>query len=355
MASFPTLAFIVISLFLVFGCTNIASQINNNTSLPSSNPIQLQANCLGLTAEKVQQVCGSGPLKRIIEKISNQYQIKEGYRCTYHVLDTAIPGCENSTSKDTICPVELTLTYDRGKNLSDIASEFKRMRQTCNGFYSLRSEDIGFERQLILGDFYRQNGSTITTLYSSDLDYEAMGENPAQACSFCEIWQLQSYLYNETSEEAPEECRLREAIDNRMLIENITVPATNSSPCFGIIFEIKINESGSSNESERGADIRNGNDTTWHHAEKNQKLFLGGEIQTGLDTEVMIVYQCGKNVLGASLVRPDTLLRITELSEDGVRVFIDPAVTTSAVKQLPQFQADFQVAPPNEASCGVRG
>ncbi len=361
--------FLMISTLFVLGCTSIQPAQNyptkNETSINETKNAELQADCLGLTAEKVQQVCGSGPLKRVIEKTSNEYQIKEGYKCTYYVLDTAIPGCENSSSDDTICPVELTLTYDTGRNISDVAEALKnnknlRMRETCNGFYSLMPEDIGFERQLVLSDFYRQNGSLLTTLYSSDLDYEATGENPAQACSFCEIWQLQSYLYNETTEEPPDGCREREAIEDTIIIENLSEPAgnesaANESPCYGLIYEIKINESGSSNESERGADISDGNTTRWRPAEKGQRLTVGSEIQTGLDTEIIVTFQCGDpidRILGAALVRADTNFRIIEIGpDDKVQVFIDPAVAIPTVKQLPQFQTDFRVSPSRAPSC----
>lgn len=101
-------------------------------------------------------------------------------------------------------------------------------------------------------------------------------------------------------------------------------------------------------------DVRNTPGEKWGPAAAGQRLSVGAKICTGVGSSTVVAF--GTN--SVALVTEATLFEIRRYAMDGdklvAQVFIDPGVTRVSVKQVAQFQTDFQVSTPR-LTCSVKG
>ncbi len=91
--------------------------------------------------------------------------------------------------------------------------------------------------------------------------------------------------------------------------------------------------------------------------QKGQVLQAGDEIYTGKDSQVVVAFiDCGYgngDDVGIAIIQSGSMGKI--IAENGKpAIYLEPGVATVSVKQLEQFQTDFQVSTPRLV-CGVRG
>src|SRR3989338_7953749 len=71
-----------------------------------------EPDCLGITAEKMQSACGSGPILRTITPVY------EGYKCTYSAIDTEGFGGLSEIEGKAVLGVQAELAYMGPRALS---------------------------------------------------------------------------------------------------------------------------------------------------------------------------------------------------------------------------------------------
>lgn len=343
--------FIIASLFLA-GCANSAIQ-NSKTSKLETNDLASDKNyklpaegelpekdCLGLTAENVQNICGSGPLQRNIKVI------RDGYECEYQAVDSInVDGPKLGN--------ELRLAYFSGpEQMADLKAGLKnsskvvRIGDLKNGFYAAFPRWAESTRKTWTFDFYRQLGPLTAILYGTEIDYEPMDLSQELGCSFSEMWNLLSTI-------AHEDLSGERVVATDQISKEIAPPAATPADqkntadcCTMMIAEVKGE-----------ADVRHNGKTS--PAVKGQILSMGDEIITGDDSEVSVaLFNCNygdnENNYGLALVRSDSMGSIAKTSDGRPTIFFDPGVANVSVKELQTFETDFQVSTPR-LTCSTRG
>ncbi len=292
-----------------------------------------ERDCLGLAPEKVQRVCGSGPLRKEVGLILN------GYTCTYSALDPE--GADHP-----IIGTQLTLKYSGGKeNMTELARQVRenspdaRIELMTNGFLALMPHSV---------EMYRNAGPVFIFLSGTTLDYAPLDMNPTLECSLGEMWDLLEFIAHEdVSREKASSLNAYSAWTGQPPAAS-TRSATGEEedcPCQIMIVEVKGE-----------ADVKRGDELMT--AEKEMMLEQGDEVYVGENSQVVVAFfNCGFGPEGAdigiAIISAKHMGKITTKNGKPA-VFLDPGVAQVSVKTLSQFQTDFQVSTPRMV-CGVRG
>lgn len=328
--------FIICLSFLAFGCVNsktdisgvagnaiVSDELSGGGELPDNN-------CRGLTAEKVQNFCGSGGLVRDVSLIDG------GYKCVYSALD---PFGTNG-----LLGAEVVLSYfDDGQNLADIKEQVKSENQASeitdieNGFYSITPTQLALERQGVDIDIYSAKNSLVTFLSGTEIDYEVMDEDPAKGCSLNELLNIEAFVSGEN--------KTGEIVDQgdvRFAPPGTQVENSDTERCCEIIVA----------DVTGAVEMKDGTRIT-----HDMRLNVGDKLYT-VDSLIVIGIVCNDdpNNVKMFVVNADEPTEISiELGSDGKPVVVtDPGVAQTSVKQLPMFETDFQVSTPR-LTCSVRG
>jgi hypothetical protein len=184
-------------------------------------------------------------------------------------------------------------------------------------------------------------------LFGTDIDYEAMAKDPALACSFEEVWNLHASIYHEnlTEEQMTE---IKETVKENPGLEGTTEGGTGeaSSVCCKL-FVAEVNGE---------VDIKKAGKDNYQPVEKGTEIEVGDEIVTGDGSSVVIAKVCtdSPDLASIALVSENTLWRLESIEGGMANVYIDPGVAQVSVKQLEQFETDFQVSTPR-LTCATRG
>lgn len=283
--------------------------------------------CLGLTAQLAQRTCGASSVRRNIVPILN------GYECTYSLFDpNAFEGSGVGTQ------VKLKYFVD-GRTIEELADAARESDPEAH-FQSIKN---GFALQTPLSlDIYRKSGSVTTFIAGAIIDDPYIDSAPLE-CSFAEMWDIFSIV---TGDNPGGEKTLKLPTLSSPTPANSAKEEQNACPCQIMIVEVKGE-----------ADLRRA-DGEFLTAEKGQLLEPGDAIYTGENSQVTVAFfNCGfgngNDDVGIAIIKASQMGKI--IQKDGKpAVFFDPGVATVSVKQLAQFQTDFQVSTPR-LTCSVRG
>ncbi len=296
--------------------------------------------CLTLTADKVQQLCQSGPLQRKISLVSG------GYECEYQALDPT------DQTKPTL-GTELKLTYFNGPDdMADLKESLKRDNKTVRigdiskGFYAAWPRWADSTTKLWSFDFYRQIGSLTTILYGTDIDYVPMDMSQELGCSFSEMWNLLSEISHEDLSQ--ERANISAQITDEISPPDADKTEIKNEPNCCTIMIVEVTGE---------ADVRR--DGKASPATKGQILNDGDEIITGDNSHVSVAFlNChfgdDTSDYGLAVIQSDSMGRITKTSDGKPSISFDPGVAHVSVKELQTFETDFQVSTPR-LTCAVRG
>lgn len=340
------LAYFVITSLFLSGCANPA-QPQKSAAISDANTVNMsgeppEKDCLGLTPEKVQQLCQSGTLTRKIKII------QDGYQCEYEALDP-----QNPTGPT--LGVELKLAY---ANSLDSMADLKELLQGSNksikigdinkGFYAATPRWAESTRKIWTFDFYRQIGELTAILYGTEIDYAPMDLSQDLGCSFSDMWNILSDISHEDLSKEREDASAQ--ISNEISPPKAATTAEgNNRPdcCTIMIVEIK----GEVDVKHKGGDFS--------PAKKGQILSMDDEIVTGDDSQVGIAFlNChfgdDTSDYGFSMIQSDSMGKITKDKDGKPSIFFDPGVAHVSVKELQTFETDFQVSTPR-LTCSTRG
>jgi hypothetical protein len=356
---------ILASLFLLTGCT-IPQQPIPPTPYPENNDFAAPtSDCLGITAEIVQSACGSGPLMRTVSSMHN------GYVCTYYARapEEFIEAEENWKEGDEWLPFGLrmeagewvlgeqaTLAYFTDtSDIETLKSERPEVGDADevgdfeNGFWTMDYEELSDGRVKEGPALWMKNGSLSIQISGTwvDYGYPGYGLPKERECSLDELLVLKDQLAGKPPGEV-----LTIPVDNETIYEPPEFALNETPPedcCSIAVIEVE-------GEAEVGHLKKN-----WTTLKRGDVLQVGDTIVTGEDGQVAVGFlYCTKSVNGSRLgdsvllVRNSTLATILSVGGEHVEVFIDPGISHVSVKQLAQFQTDFQVSTPRLV-CSVRG
>ncbi|MBI5228029.1 hypothetical protein HY988_05560 [Candidatus Micrarchaeota archaeon] len=346
----PLLIILLTIIILILGCTapqtptqNSPNSDGQNKNLaaekPSDNGLP-ESDCLGLTAEKVQKTCGSGTLKRVVRPIKN------GYECTYSAADpqgadrpdlgTELKLAYYTDGDDVL---ELKKAYQDAGG-TNIVGEFK------NGFYLVFPTKLALDRKGWAIEFFTKTKSLSTMLFGSEIDYEAMAMDPSFACSFSEMWELQSSISGENLNEQGK----TELIKIKTKAPDFEAPpadgevSAQANCCKIFIAEVK-----------GVADKKSGNGN-FEPLEKGAEINVGDVIVTDKDSSVVLYIVCSDDPDNAhmAIMQAASKWTIKGIEGSDIKIDMDPGVAHTSVKELEQFETDFQVSTPR-LTCSVRG
>jgi hypothetical protein len=303
-----------------------------------------EEDCLGITAEKMQQACGSGPLVRTVEEMLN------GYVCIYYArapeefIDPYESGNYEfgllSANGEYVLGEQSSVEYFTGGDIVEIKKDRLEVENPDtvtdfeNGFWMVKSFELPNEREGQTTSLWMQNGSLSIGMHGTWVDYGSYELPKERECTFDEFLVLKDNISGKTTTIGDGKIKPPE------VPENDTV--TEECPCIIMIGQVKGE-----------VDVRI--DGKWITAEKGQILEVGDMVATGEDSEVVLYfYNCPPDGTGGvAIIGSNSVGEIEE--KDGIMgVSVDPGVATVSVKQLPQFQTDFQVSTPRDV-CSVRG
>lgn len=329
---------------LLFGCANpIAGsppqKQDKNSKISAMEAGPPEKDCMGLTAEKVQSMCGSGALKQKINLIS------DGYECEYSALDPQ--GADKP-----MLGTELKLAYFNGqdsmddlKDLTKQSNKNARIGDIKNGFYVATGHWPEPERKIWSFDFYRQIGALTTVMYGTDIDYAPMDLSQDLGCSFGEMWNVLSDISHEDLSQERIDASSQISKDIAPLAATQAGPNNTPNCCTIMIVGI-----------EGEADIKH--DGKVSSAKKGQILDIGDEIYTGDNSHVFVAFfNCDFGTEfegGITQIQSDSMGKIITTDDGKPGIFFDPGVAHVSVKRLEQFETDFQVSTPR-LTCSVRG
>ncbi|MFA5820822.1 MAG: hypothetical protein WC873_01830 [Candidatus Gracilibacteria bacterium] len=319
----PSLLTIPLLLFL-FGCTNPETSVEKrDVFTDAGGDILPEQNCLGLTAENVQNFCGSGPL---VESVS---LIQDGYTCIYSVVDP------NGADKPTV-GTELRLSYfTSDENLTNIKEQMKnenhqtKITDIQSGFYALTPVVLALDREGFAIDLYRATNSLTTFLSGTDLDYEVLADDPAKACSLDEMLAVSSF------------------ISGKQDVQPAPPPAAQTEKSLGEnCCEIIVADIAGAVEYKDGTKVTD-----------DMRLQVGDKLYT-VDSLLVIGIVCDDDPDNVRMfvVEADEPTEISiENGPDGNPIVVtDPGTAKTSIKELPAFATDFQVSTPR-LTCSVRG
>lgn len=283
--------------------------------------------CLGLTTQTVQRLCGAVFVRREVIPIFN------GFACTYSIFDPSGDGPDIGT--------QVRLKYfTGGQTLAQLAAAARESDPEAH----IGTIKDGFSVQTPLSlEIYRKTGSVTTFLSTgTSIDDPSIDTAPLE-CSFAETWDLLSAVTHEDF--SREKTTALRAVPTPAPSVSDTEVEEEECPCQIMIVEVKGE-----------ADVKRGDDLL--PAEKEQILQQGDEIYVGEGGQVVVAFincKFGKNAddVGIAIIKGGQMGKIIE--KDGKpAVFFDPGVATVSVKQYAQFATDFQVSTPR-LTCSVRG
>ena len=352
MAFWQKPAFLLIAALLVSGCIIPQKTIpatpapeNNDFAPPEAAPPA--ADCLGITAEKMQQACGSGPLIRTVSPITGSGYT--GYYCSYYAIDTEGKGPGTFVEDELVLSEQAAIKYYTGGDVRAMKTEVQEVENpdfiadTQDGFYAVKETDLhlaGTKGQYV--SVWAQNGDLLVGLFGGSLtDYPLYGFPRSMECSTEELFSIRDFVAGRTTTIQP-----YGEIPQPPPGQNETGEPDEECPCVIMVGQV---------DGEVDVEV----DGEWKTAEKGQVLGPGDKIATGENSQIVLYfYNC--DFAGAEGVRDEVAIigssSLGELGEeDGKQTLsVDPGVTISSVKQYPQFQTDFQVSTPRDCA-SVRG
>ncbi|MDO8617990.1 MAG: hypothetical protein Q7N87_03865 [Candidatus Uhrbacteria bacterium] len=322
---------IFISIPFLVGCADANTLSGNQAAVSEQRSVKIdlpENDCLGLTPEKVQTLCGSGVLSKKVIPINT------GYQCVYSAHDS------NGADKPMI-GTQLKLSYfTESPGIAAIKEEVKtndpdaKITDMPHGFSSLKTYQLPMEREGWEIGLYSQVGGLTIAILGSDIDYEALDENSGKACSLDEMKAALTFVSarDSTATGTPQPPLSPKT-------ELKTSPAPN---CCEIIVAKVVGAV----ETKAGKAVA-----------ADDRLKIGDKLYT-VDGLLIIGVVCSDDPENVKMfvVEADEPTEISvEQGADGKPVIkTDPGVANVSIKELPQFETDFQVSTPR-LTCSVRG
>jgi hypothetical protein len=339
--------FVLLSVFFLFGCTTPGQPGSGApaTPAPENNDFALpESDCLGITAEKMQQACGSGPLVMRVEPIEN------GYECTYYAkapeyVESGL-GVVNGTF--ILGGVQAKLKYFTGSDMSEIKKAIMQVDKPeivgdyPGGFYTLNKFNLSmpFEREVEQIGVWMQKDPLSIGLEGTDIDYFAYDLSSDNGCSKEELFALGDYVSGRTT-----------ALGGGTIVPpagpGTKPPEPGTAPgkvcCEMIVATVEgVVETKDGTPVEKGMVVNFGDQ---FYVEEGGSLVIGIVCSDDPDNV---------RVIGVYEVSEITQVTVTEGPDGKPTVKRDPGVASVSVKQLPAFETDFQVSTPR-LTCSVRG
>ncbi|MEW6035772.1 MAG: hypothetical protein AB1529_04110 [Candidatus Micrarchaeota archaeon] len=355
MKHLETIALVLIALS---GCTMLpgTNQVGAPPTLPpENNDFELpEADCLGITAEKMQQACGSGPLVREVSPMLN------GYLCTYYAIapEEFIEAFERGDSNyglstaggEYVLGEQSSVEYFTGGDIVEIKKDRVEVEEPDevtdfqSGFWMVKYYELPNERgKGQATSLWTQNGSLSIGMHGTPVDYGAFDLPKEYECSGDEFLALRDQIAGKTAGGM-----LKIPVDEEMIysVPEFELNETPPENCCSItVIEVE-------GEAEVGHLKKN-----WTTINRGDVLQVEDTIVTGEDGQVAVGFlNCTKGGAGDSvmIVRSSSLVTIKAVGGEQVEVFVDPGISHVSVKQLAQYQTDFQVSTPR-LTCSVRG
>ncbi len=346
--AFAALLLFTTLLFLLLGCTQGIPQAPGqntqasapNAQAPAANPQQgtsglpgesgglPEPDCLGITAEKMQQACGSGKLIRTMSLIL------DGYKCTYHALDSEGFGGLSEVEGMKVLGVQSELAYMTGKSIAQMKAEVAEVEKPDSltdiqgGFYTKKWGETGV---------FVQKGNVLEILRANDMDYESYGLSQSLGCSTDELLRLAG---SSSSTAAPSGGK----------------PAPTGGPKEGTKSTAEVEEPWCCTVyiAKQAGAVEN---------ENGEQMNPGDTLQAGdriyaSDADITIAVECSDDPGNVKIfvikAGEPTEISIVEGEDGKPEVVQDPGTAKVSVKELAQFATDPQVSTPR-LTCSVRG
>ena len=312
------------------------------TSQQEEDPDYLpEPDCLGITAEKLQSACGSGPILRTITPVY------EGYKCTYSAIDTEGFGGLSEIEGKAVLGVQAELAYMgpralSGKSFAEWKAEAIETEKPdsatdlTDGFYTAHKFPLLSGRTGEAIAVFAKKGPVVQVLRGGDsIDYESFGLFTSLGCSLPELLELSGYSPGTASSGGKAEVP--------------KVPAQEESTAENEVCPCKafIASQAGVVETKEGKQMNPGDE-----------LAIGDKLYA-FDADITIAVLCGDDLNNIKIFVIKAGEETVEISiaegEDGKpAVEQDPGTATVSVKELAQFETDFQVSTPR-LTCSVRG
>lgn len=289
----------------------------------------------------MQKTCGSGPLVRKINPIYN------GYECLYYALDTEGVGPGQTSNGDPILGLQSKLLYFTGQDIGHIRKEIEDVEKpdfvgnAVGGFYTVKQFDLPLDRKGQEIGVWAQNGSLSIGIRSTEIDYELYDLPKSLECSTEEFFGLRDQLMGRASAGSS-----ASGTGGPLPPKEPKSEAPAATTTQGICCEIIVADVVGAVETRKGEAISH-----------DQRLGIGDKLYA-FDATVVIGVVCSDDPDNVKIfvieVDEPSEISIVEGPDGKPTVVKDPGVATVSVKELPQFETDFQVSTPR-LTCSVRG
>jgi hypothetical protein len=294
----------------------------------------------------MQKACGSGPLVRTIERVVGPGY--EGYYCSYHAIDTEGKGAGTMVENEVVLGEQAAIKYFTGGDVRAMKTEVQEVENpefiadTQDGFYAVKETDLhlaGTKGQYI--SVWAEKGDLLVGLFGGSLtDYQLYGFPKGMECTTEELFSIRDFIAGRTTTVGNGTVTPPQEPET----EQPETTTGEDCPCTIVVGQVT---------GEVDVEI-NGE---WKTAEKGQVLKAGDKVSTGEDSEIVLYFYNCEIELGVvdevAIIGSNSIGELQD--KDGkLSLYTDPGVATVSVKQLPQFQTDFQVSTPRDCA-SVRG